>query len=59
MNKILKTSSQWYKHHFKNNCAYRTLAWRFDEENTKEKITEQEYIDNYIHPNDRWKICKN
>jgi hypothetical protein len=49
-----KTANEWYKYHSKKNYSYRTLFWRFEEERAKDKITEQEYIDYYIHPNNRW-----
>jgi hypothetical protein len=49
-----KTPQEWWKYHNNKSFAYRTLAWRFKEEEAKKEITEYEYINYYVHPSDRW-----
>lgn len=54
---IQNTARKWFAKHMKSGLMYRNLSWRFQEENAYwKKITEQQYINYYVHPNDRWKI---
>jgi len=54
MKQIKKTPADWFLEHRKEVCVYRTLAWRFEEEEANNKITEKEYVNRYVHPKDRW-----
>ena len=51
-----KTPKQWLDDDWNNDCAYRTLAWRFAWKEADNKITEEEYVNKYVHPDDRWKV---
>jgi hypothetical protein len=53
-----KTPLGWYQYHSKKHYMVRVLCWRFEEKETENKMTEQEYVDYYVHPNDRWKASK-
>jgi hypothetical protein len=52
-----RTAFEWFDDDLERGVSYITLSWRFEEDEARiKKITEQEYVDKYVHPKWRWKV---